>query len=120
MANALRKALAERNLDLPHSACLEIVARQFGVFNWNILKAKIGKTASLTFTLFVEHGRQEEAAMFDRTAFGAARTKPHYLQRQEPMAVEVELGGWLISICGSNPRREAEPWRGGPFRRALG
>lgn len=115
MAKALRKALAEQNLDVPHSACLEIVARQFGVSNWNTLKAETNKTVSLSFTLFVEHGRQEEAALFYRTAFGAVRTKTHYLQRQEPLAVELELGGWLISVCGSNPRREAEPWRGGPF-----
>ncbi|MFK0333797.1 glyoxalase superfamily protein [Rhizobium sp. NPDC090275] len=115
MAKALRKALAEQNLDLSHSACLEIVARQFGASNWNTLKASSDKSASLSFTLFVEHGRQEEAAIFYRTAFGAVSTKTHYLQQQEPMAVELELGGWLISICGSNPRREAEPWRGGPF-----
>ena len=115
MAKALRKALAERNLDLPHSVCLEIVARQFGVANWNTLKAESDKAASLSFTLFVEHGRQEEAATFYRAALGAVRTKTHYVQRQEPMAVDLELGGLLISICGSNPRREAEPWRGGPF-----
>lgn len=115
MAKALRKALAEQNLELSHSACLEIVARQLGVSNWNTLKAVSDKAASLSFTLFVEHGRQEEAAMFYQAAFGAVRTKTHYLQRQELMAVELDLGGWLISVCGSNPRRESEPWRGRPF-----
>lgn len=41
MAKTLREALAERTIDLPHSAALEIVARQFGVGNWNVLAAKI-------------------------------------------------------------------------------
>ncbi len=115
MAKALRKALADQNVDLSHSACLEIVARQFGASNWNTLKAGSDKATSLSFTLFVEHGSQEAAAIFYRAAFGAIKTKTHFLQDKEPMAVELELGGSLISVCGSNPRREAEPWRGGPF-----
>lgn len=41
MAKLLRQALAERNIELSHSDCLEIVARQFGLENWNILSAKI-------------------------------------------------------------------------------
>ena len=49
-AKALRKALAEQNLELSHRACLEIVARQFGVSNWNVLKAASEKSASLSFT----------------------------------------------------------------------
>jgi catechol 2,3-dioxygenase-like lactoylglutathione lyase family enzyme len=41
MARSLSAALAERKIDLPHSACLEIVAAQFAVDNWNVLAAKI-------------------------------------------------------------------------------
>lgn len=41
MAKALREALADRGSELPHSAALEIVARQFGFDNWNVLAAKI-------------------------------------------------------------------------------
>ncbi len=41
MAKAMREALAARNLDIPHSEALEIVARQFGLDTWNILSAKI-------------------------------------------------------------------------------
>jgi catechol 2,3-dioxygenase-like lactoylglutathione lyase family enzyme len=41
MAKALRRELAERSgVDLPHSACLEIVARQLGAASWNILSAR--------------------------------------------------------------------------------
>lgn len=41
MAKAMREALAERNVTITHSEALEIVARQFGLSNWNILSAKI-------------------------------------------------------------------------------
>jgi len=41
MAKALRKALAERKIDINHADSLELVARQFGLDNWNILAAKI-------------------------------------------------------------------------------
>ncbi len=41
MAKLLRQALAERNVDISHSDSLELVARQFGLANWNILSARI-------------------------------------------------------------------------------
>ncbi|UUP16116.1 glyoxalase superfamily protein [Nitratireductor thuwali] len=41
MAKAMREALSDHSIDLPHSAALEVVARQFGFANWNILSAKI-------------------------------------------------------------------------------
>lgn len=41
MAKAIKTALAEKELAISHSEALEIVARQFGVANWNILAAKI-------------------------------------------------------------------------------
>ncbi|GIH07616.1 glyoxalase [Rhizocola hellebori] len=46
MAKALRaEALARKQIDLSHSECLEIVARQFGFDDWNILAAKIEQSA---------------------------------------------------------------------------
>ncbi len=48
MAKALRAALAGRQIDITHSDSLELVARQFGFDNWNILAARIdaaGETA---------------------------------------------------------------------------
>jgi hypothetical protein len=41
MAKVLRKALAERQIDVSHSDSLELVARQFGFANWNMLSARI-------------------------------------------------------------------------------
>ena len=46
MAKALRAALAERRVDISHSDSLELVARQFGFDNWNILAAHIERTES--------------------------------------------------------------------------
>jgi len=40
MAKSLRDALGNRNVQLTHSDCLEIVARQFGLPDWNTLAAK--------------------------------------------------------------------------------
>lgn len=51
MAKALRQALCQRQVELSHSECLELVARQFGLANWNTLSALIdaasGKSAPL-------------------------------------------------------------------------
>ena len=41
MARTLRVALADRNVSLSHSECLEIVARQFNSADWNTLSAKL-------------------------------------------------------------------------------
>lgn len=41
MAKSLRQALAARNIALSHSDCLELVARQFGLADWNTLVARI-------------------------------------------------------------------------------
>jgi Glyoxalase superfamily protein len=41
MANVIREALAARELTISHSEALEIVARQFGLANWNLLSSKI-------------------------------------------------------------------------------
>jgi len=41
MAKSLRGCLHSRNVSLSHSECLEIVARQLGYADWNILAAKL-------------------------------------------------------------------------------
>ena len=46
MAKSLRDTLAERGVEIAHSAALEIVARQFGFGSWNILSARIDRDAA--------------------------------------------------------------------------
>ena len=41
MARSLRSALGDKQVELSHGECLDIVARQFGLDNWNVLAAKI-------------------------------------------------------------------------------
>lgn len=46
MAKALRGALAERDIALSHAQCLDLVARQFGLTDWNVLAARLERTGS--------------------------------------------------------------------------
>ncbi|HWK67333.1 MAG TPA: glyoxalase superfamily protein [Rhizobiaceae bacterium] len=114
MAKALRMALADRHVDLPHSACLEIVARQFGFCDWNVMKATCDNEMAVTATIFVQHGREQEAVDFYRAAFNANLAKAYSID-DELAGVELVVGRTTFSVCGANPRREAEPFRGGPF-----
>ncbi|WP_457583701.1 glyoxalase superfamily protein [Ensifer canadensis] len=43
MAKSLRQALADRKIDLSHGDCLELVAKQFGFQEWNMLAARLGE-----------------------------------------------------------------------------
>ncbi|MDW6024910.1 glyoxalase superfamily protein [Mesorhizobium sp. BAC0120] len=114
MAKALRKALAERQVDLPHSACLEIVARQNGFRDWNVWKAASDEEVTLSMAIMVEHSREEEATRFYEAAFDAVRIGT-YVHADELVAVDLRIGETKITVSGSNPRRELEPVRGGPF-----
>jgi hypothetical protein len=51
MAKALRDSLVDRNVSLSHSACLEIVARQFGFADWNTLSAELPAQGKLEIPL---------------------------------------------------------------------
>jgi len=50
MAKSLRERLAEKNIALSHSECLELVAQEFGFDNWNVLAARIGGEEGVRFT----------------------------------------------------------------------
>ncbi len=43
MAKSLREELSARSVDIPHSLALELVAKQFGLADWNTLAARIGE-----------------------------------------------------------------------------
>ncbi len=47
MAAALRQELQDKQVNLSHSECLEIVARQFGFKSWNVFAARIGPKPTL-------------------------------------------------------------------------
>lgn len=114
MAKELRSSLATQNIHLSHSACLEIVAHQFGCDDWNMLKAHCDSKADFHISIVVEHGREEEAATFYQQAFGAVRGGA-YMFEGVPISIDLQIGDTAMQVGGANPRREAEPHRGGPF-----
>lgn len=59
MAKLLRQALAERAIDISHSDSLELVARQFGFSNWNILSARISAMEQVLKPLTIPEGWQD-------------------------------------------------------------
>lgn len=69
---------------------------------------------SFELSLFVEHGREQEAADFYARAFGAEQVDTYSLHGAL-IAVELRFGSMPVTITGSNPKREQEPSRGGPF-----
>jgi len=113
-AKILRKALSGDNINLAHSACLEIVAQQMGYKSWNILSARSSGETNLSINLFVAHGQENEAATFYSEAFGAVEVFRHFLSDQLT-AVDLHVGETMIRVAGSNPRREDAPALGGPF-----
>jgi uncharacterized glyoxalase superfamily protein PhnB len=65
-------------------------------------------------SLFVEHGREQEAADFYLAAFGAEQVE-QYRPGGVLLAVELRLGSMSLTVAGSNPKREKELSHGGPF-----
>lgn len=65
-------------------------------------------------TIFVQHGREQQAADFYSEAFEARQLKAYRVDG-ELAGVDMLMGGTRISVAGSNPRREEEPSYGGPF-----
>ena len=54
MAKALRQAMAARGVEITHSETLEIVARQFGFDQWNILSAKLDEHEAAMPAIVIE------------------------------------------------------------------
>lgn len=69
---------------------------------------------SFEMSLFVEHGREQEAADFYSAAFGATVVEPYSLDGVL-MGFAMRFGAMPVAVAGSNPRREENPSYGGPF-----
>lgn len=48
MAKTLRQELSNRNIELGHSECLEVVAKQFGFRDWNVMAAELQEQHEFT------------------------------------------------------------------------
>ena len=73
MAKSLRSELSSRKIEITHSTALEIVARQFGVNDWNVLSAKLEKPE-------VKSGVQFERACPILRIFDEAQAKEFYVE----------------------------------------
>lgn len=69
---------------------------------------------SVEISLFVEHGREQEAADFYADGFGATVIEPYSLDGVL-MGFAMRFGAMPVAVAGSNPRREENPSYGGPF-----
>ena len=114
MAKVLKQAFADRGVQISHSTCLEIVAHQCGYSDWNTLRATQGQGKRLSFALFVEHGRENEAVKFYQAAFDAVVLQLYHVEGRLA-AADLVIGDHLITVAGANPDRERQPDRGGPF-----
>ena len=104
MARALRAALAERSIAVTHSDALELVARQFGFDDWNILAARIeaAREAPLPYKWGRHHQGQGIYLM------SVDRTEPVALSlRSEPDAVATSA-----DFCTLMQNADATTWRG--------
>ncbi len=119
MAKALEVSLSSKNLALSHGECLDIVARQFGVKNWNVLsaKAKRQEAAALRrrvelkgwfflseFPLDYDHGLDENTALLGRRS-ALIRLDAETAARHYPDPARAH-GGYLQSVA-------ALPFHGG-------
>ena len=68
----------------------------------------------LEISLFVEHGREQEAADFYAAAFGADILDA-YRSDGVLMGFAMRFGALPVAVAWSNPRRERNPAYGGPF-----
>ncbi|ULJ82662.1 hypothetical protein MF410_34015 (plasmid) [Rhizobium sp. C104] len=63
---------------------------------------------SVEFSLFVEHGREREAANFYAAAFGAQEVDTYSIDGVLA-GVVMRLWEMGVTVAGSNPNREKEP-----------
>jgi hypothetical protein len=99
MAKALRAALAERRIDVTHSDSLELVARQFGFDNWNILAARIDAWG--TAELPVPNGwRVHHAAPFPLHRVGLDPAEPGTVKIASTSSPDV-VGGYHATLMQS-------------------
>ena len=111
MAKALRTALAERQIDITHSDSLELIAREFGFDNWNILAARIDAWG--VAELPVPNGwRVHHAAPFPLHRVGLDPSEPGTVKIASTSSPDV-VGGYHATLMQSIA---ADDYRGTTLR----
>lgn len=110
MAKALRQGLGERDIMLSHSDCLELVARQFGVRDWNTLAAAIDRKPDrsplvLPEGWIVSGSRSDAYDMGVDDTEGAALIRCKYEADDPAVADKVNGFGTLMQSIAANAYR---------------
>jgi hypothetical protein len=116
MARDLRETLAARGHALPHSACLELVAKQFGLADWNTLAARIEQSGAKRHPLPAAAGwRPTNLTDLDRFRLGLDPLRPGValiesrIDRSEGAEADAHFGCLMQSVS-------AEAYRGRTLR----
>lgn len=113
MAKVLRQHLGERNIEVSHGECLELVARQFGAPNWNVLAAQIEAVTEGNGTLAMPHGWSATGLTdllayrlgLDRSSPGTALIESRLPRSDDPAIKETRFACLMQSVV-------ADGWRG--------
>lgn len=107
MAKALRGALAERGVSLSHGQCLDLVAKQLGYIDWNVLAVKR------------QPERQSDRLIMPNCWFAAQHSTPAYyrmgvdpavpgvarIETREDVALPLDLTGVMMQSFGASAYR---------------
>jgi len=111
MAKALREGLAKHKIELSHSDCLELVAGQFGMKDWNTLSARIerptdGTPLALPEGWIVSGSRSEDYDMgIDEDEPGTALIRCKYAPGDPALSGKPEGFGTLMQTFAAEGYR---------------
>ncbi|MCB8820337.1 glyoxalase superfamily protein [Microvirga rosea] len=106
MATALRTALKDRQCPITHSEALEIVAKQFGLENWNVLAARIDASPSKPEIRFEQTAPilrifdEEKAKAFYVGFLGFTLDWEHRFGPDFPLYAQVSRSGLTLHLSG--------------------
>ncbi|WP_105385925.1 glyoxalase superfamily protein [Neorhizobium alkalisoli] len=115
MAKALRQSLAERNIEISHGECLELVAKQFGFADWNVLSAQIESAKAKVEPLPLPPGWLHIGFVdTQRYRSGLDPSSPGTAMVECTVGRDVELGNERFAGLGQSI--DAEEYRGRKLR----
>ena len=117
MAKTLRQELQNRKIELGHSECLEVVARQFGFRDWNTMAATAPQRDDLTKTGvraghelpagWTATGKQEQAYVAGVTQMDAPGQNALFIRSRDS-----EIDARADAFCAVQQVVSAESYRG--------
>jgi len=106
MAKSLRSELISRKIDITHSTALEIVARQFGFSDWNVLAANLDPAKNserIRFELTCPILRifdEAKAKEFYVDFLGFSIDWEHRFGENFPLYIQISRGGLVLHLSG--------------------